>query len=58
MNVKMACHRRERFEELDAHEAGTVAKKKKKEKSLQTFFFWQHDRVLWIFSVGLQLLFN
>ncbi len=36
----------ERFGELDAHEAGTVAKKK---KSLQTFFFWQHDRVLWIF---------
>jgi hypothetical protein len=32
-----------RFEELDANEAGTVAK-----KSLQ-MFFWQNDRVLWIF---------
>jgi len=39
MNVKMACHRRERFEELDAHEAGTVAKKKKERKKSADVFF-------------------
>jgi len=35
----MACHRRERFEELDAHEAGTVAKKKKRKKKVCRRFF-------------------
>lgn len=46
---------RERFGELDAHEAGTVAKKK---KSLQTFFFLAAWQGFMDFSVGLQLLFN
>lgn len=33
--------------------------KKKKSKVCRLFFIWQHDRVLWIFSlVGLHLLFS